>query len=158
MRTILNTAGLYMLLGVVGGMYYRELAKAHAFTGETQLSTVHTHLLALGMLFFLIVLALDKLFDLTSHRLFGWFFWTYNTGLVVTVATMTLHGTLTVLDRPSPKLIAMVAGGGHVLLTAGLILLFVTLSKRIPAKRKAGTEPAPAPPADAESQGGLKQG
>jgi hypothetical protein len=149
MRTLLNAALIYMLLGLVSGMYYRELAKAHDFTGDTQLSTVHTHLLALGMLFFLIVLALDKLFALSSHRLFGWFFWIYNAGLVVTVATMTLHGTLTVLGRPSSKAIAGISGLGHILLTAGLILLFVTLSKRIPGKGKAGNEPAPAPPADA---------
>ena len=46
---------------------------------------MHTHLLALGMLFFLIVLALEKLFTLTANRrLFAGFFWVYNAGLAVT--------------------------------------------------------------------------
>ncbi|SRR6266542_3867374 len=143
MRLILNTAAVYMILGVLSGLYYREITKANDFTGDTQLSTVHTHLLALGMLFFLIVLALEKLFALTSHRLFRWFFWIYNAGLAVTVAVMMLHGTLTVLGKPSGAAIAGIAGLGHILLTVGLILLFITLGKLIPAEKKADQPSAP---------------
>ncbi|MEV0201893.1 DUF2871 domain-containing protein [Nonomuraea sp. NPDC050691] len=134
MRKILNAAHVYMILGVVSGLYYREITKLTGFTGETQLGVVHTHLLVLGMLFFLVVLALEKLFALTSSRLFGWFFWIYNSGLAVTVAMMTLHGTLTVLGHPDSTAIALIAGLGHILLTVGLVLLFVTLGKLIPAK------------------------
>lgn len=133
MRKILNTAHIYMVIGVVSGLYYRELTKAEDFTGDTQLAVVHTHLLALGMLFFLIVLVLEKQFTLTSSRLFGWFYWIYNAGLAVTVGMMTLHGSLTVLGHTSGEGIAMVAGLGHTLLTAGLVLLFVTIGKCLPA-------------------------
>ncbi|MEV1173002.1 DUF2871 domain-containing protein [Nonomuraea sp. NPDC049784] len=143
MRKILNAAHIYMILGVVSGLYYREITKLTDFTGDTQLGVVHTHILALGMLFFLIVLALEKLFALTSIRLFGWFFWIYNAGLAVTVAMMILHGTLTVLGHPSGEAIAMIAGLGHILLTVGLILLFITLGKRIPAKSASAGDPAP---------------
>ncbi|MEU0002767.1 DUF2871 domain-containing protein [Streptomyces sp. NPDC006314] len=143
MRKILNTAHLYMIIGVVSGLYYRELTKAKDFTGDTQLAVVHTHVLALGMLFFLIVLALEKLFTLTTTPLFTWFFWIYNAGLAVTVAMMTLHGTLTVLGHDSGEAVAMAAGLGHILLTAGLVLLFVTLGKRLPAAPGKGTGPAP---------------
>ncbi|MFI6600550.1 DUF2871 domain-containing protein [Nonomuraea sp. NPDC050536] len=149
MRKILNFAHVYMILGVVSGLYYRELTKLNDFTGDTQLGVVHTHLLTLGMLFFLLVLVLEKLFALTSSKLFGWFFWIYNAGLAVTVAMMTLHGTLTVLGRPSGEAIAMIAGLGHILLTVGLVLLFVTLGKRIPAKSASASDPASAHPADA---------
>ncbi|MEV4108999.1 DUF2871 domain-containing protein [Nonomuraea sp. NPDC049695] len=143
MRKILNFAHAYMILGVVSGFYYREITKLNGFTGDTQLSVVHTHLLALGMLFLLLVLALEKLFALTSSRLFGWFFWIYNAGLALTVAMMTLHGTLTVLGHDSNEAIALAAGLGHILLTVGLVLLFITLGKRIPAKQ-APTHPAEA--------------
>ncbi|MCW2915894.1 MAG: hypothetical protein JWN52_3962 [Actinomycetia bacterium] len=147
MRKILNTAHAYMILGLVSGLYYRELTKLKGFTGQTQLGLVHTHVLALGMLFFLIVLALEKLFRLTASRLFGWFFWIYNAGLAVTVAAMAVHGTLTVLGRSSNDTIALVAGLGHILLTAGLVLLFVTLGKRIPAKPAPADEPSVPQPA-----------
>ena len=39
-------------LGTFSGFYYRELTKAHHFTGDTQLSIVHTHTLILGMFMF----------------------------------------------------------------------------------------------------------
>ncbi|MFE7171455.1 DUF2871 domain-containing protein [Streptomyces sp. NPDC057616] len=134
MRKILNTAHVYMIVGVVSGLYYREITRAEDFTGDSQLGLVHTHLLALGMLFFLVVLALEKLFTLTADRLFTWFFTLYNAGMVVTVGCMAVHGTLTVLGHDSDEAIALVAGLGHILLTVGLVLFFITLGRRIPAK------------------------
>ncbi|MFE5213487.1 MULTISPECIES: DUF2871 family protein [unclassified Streptomyces] len=77
MRKILDTAHIYMIVGLVSGLYYRNITKAEDFTGDTQLAVVHTHVLALGMMFFLIVLALEKLFALTALPLVRWFFWTY---------------------------------------------------------------------------------
>ena len=62
------SAALYTVLGLVAGLYYRELTKAQDFVGDTQLSVVHTHLLALGMLFFLVMLALEKAFTLSDSR------------------------------------------------------------------------------------------
>lgn len=146
MRKILNTAHAYMILGLVSGLYHRELTKLKGFTGQTQLGLVHTHVLALGMVFFLIVLALEKLFELTAVGLFGWFFWIYNTGLAVTVAAMAVRGTLTVLGHDGDEAIALVAGLGHILLTAGLILLFVTLGRRIPAGPAPAGEPVASRP------------
>lgn len=157
MRKILNTAHLYMILGVLSGLYYRELTKAEDFTGDSQLGVLHTHILALGMLFFLIVLVLEKQFTLTASPLFGWFYWVYNAGLALTVGMMGLHGSLTVLGYPDYEAVAAVAGAGHIILTAGLVLLFVMLGKRLPDRATAtsvaddGVPPAepvtaPAPP------------
>ncbi|MFI6317409.1 DUF2871 domain-containing protein [Nonomuraea sp. NPDC050556] len=135
MKKLLYAAHTYMIVGVISGLYYREITKLNDFTGDTQLGVVHTHLLALGMLFFLIVLALEKLFTLSAvGKLFTWFFWVYNAGLVLTVAMLTLHGTLTVLGKESGAAIAGIAGLGHIVLTVGLVLFFITLGKRIPAK------------------------
>lgn len=139
MRKILHAAHIYMIIGVISGLYYRELTKLNDFTGDTQLGVVHTHLLALGMLFFLIVLVLEKQFTLTASKLFGWFFWIYNGGLALTVVMMTIRGTLTVLGVEGGAAISGIAGLGHIILTVGLVLLFITLGKRIPAKGAATT-------------------
>ncbi|MGY4960669.1 DUF2871 family protein [Streptomyces sp. 900105245] len=74
MRKILDTAHIYMIVGLVSGLYYRDITEAEDFTGDTQLAVVHTHVLALVTMFFLIVLALEKLFALTALPLFRWFF------------------------------------------------------------------------------------
>ncbi|MDJ0346217.1 DUF2871 domain-containing protein [Streptomyces sp. H10-C2] len=131
MRKSYYAAHVYMIVGVVSGLYYREFTKAKDFEGDTQLALMHTHLLALGMLGFLIVLALDKQFQLSGTRLFTWFYWFYNAGIAVSVGMMFVHGTETVLGSHVPTAVPMIAGLGHILLTVGLILLFVLLGKRL---------------------------
>ncbi|GAA2746965.1 MULTISPECIES: DUF2871 domain-containing protein [Kitasatospora] len=153
MRKILNTAHAYMIVGLLSGLFYREFTKAKDFHGDTQLAVVHTHVLALGMLFMLIVLVLEKQFTLSSVGLFAWFFRIYNAGLVVTVGMMTLHGILTVLGRESGEAIALVAGLGHVLLTVGLVLLFITLGKCLPATKASGATDPGATAAAPSSEG-----
>ena len=82
MRRLLYAFLVYMIIGLVSGFYYRELTKAHDFTGDTQLALVHTHTLILGMFMFLILLPLEKVFKLSSYYLFNWFFIVYNIGVI----------------------------------------------------------------------------
>ncbi|MGY2745365.1 DUF2871 domain-containing protein [Arthrobacter sp. UYCu723] len=140
MKKIYYASLSYMIAGLASGLFYREFTKANDFTGDTQLSLVHTHLLAMGMLFFLAVLALDKLFNLSGLRVFNVFFWTYNAGLALTAAMMVLSGILTVQGITPSAAIAGISGLGHIGLTAGLILLFITLGKRVSGKETAEAE------------------
>lgn len=144
MRRLFHAAFAYMLVGVASGLFYREFTKINGFPeGEaTQLGLVHTHLLVLGFVVLLIVLLLEKAFTLSESRLFGWFFWLYNAGLVLTSAMLVWHGCLTVLGQESSKMIAGIAGVGHMLLTAGMVLLFLALRKRIFAVKAAAPEEA----------------
>lgn len=143
MKKIYYAAHTYMIIGVISGLCYRELTKWYDFTGDTQLGVVHTHLLALGMLFHLIVLALAKLFTLTTSPMFDWFFWVYNAGLALTVVMMTVHGIQTVVGAETGAAISGIAGLGHIVLTVGLILFFITLGKQIPAARQGNSDHAP---------------
>lgn len=140
MKKIYIASLTYMVAGLVSGLFYREFTKANDFTGGSQLSFVHTHLLALGMLFFLAVLALDKLFNLSGLRMFSVFFWVYNTGLVLTAAMMVLGGIFAVQGVTPSAAIAGISGLGHIGLTAGLVLLFITLGQRVSGKETAATE------------------
>ncbi|MEV0248978.1 DUF2871 domain-containing protein [Nocardia sp. NPDC050712] len=149
MKKLYNAAHIYMIVGLVSGLYYREITKLNDFTGDSQLGLVHTHLLALGMLFFLIVLALEKMFTLTANRLFNPFFWTYNAGLALTVTVMIIRGTRTVLGHETSEVAAHFAGGGHIILTIGLVLFFIALGKRITET----TPPVPAAAAVVRNQG-----
>lgn len=128
-----SAAAVYTLFGLAAGLFYREYTKAHNFTGDSQLSVLHTHLLALGTLFFLIVLALDKAFAISGSKLFTWFFWTYNAGLVLTVAMMVVHGVRTVTgDGESPALDG-ISGLGHIVLTVAFVLFFLALRRPVQA-------------------------
>lgn len=130
MRKIYVAALVYMVAGLAAGLFYREYTKAADFTGTTQLSVVHTHLLALGMLVLLIVLALDAVFALSGTRLFTLFFAFYNSGLVLTAGAMIVHGIRDVRGEEDLAAVAGIAGLGHILVTLGLIHLFLAIRKQ----------------------------
>jgi len=101
MKKLVRVSMFYMIFGLIAGVYYRELTKFYNYSGETQLSTLHTHILVLGMFFFLIVLLLEKNFQLTQHKNYKKFYALYNSGLGITLLVMIIHGTLTVLGDSS---------------------------------------------------------
>jgi hypothetical protein len=131
-----HAAWIYTALGLVAGLFYREYTKAKDFHGTTQLAVTHTHLLALGMLLFLVVLALTAVLPIGELKVFELFFWFYNAGLVVTVAMMVVHGIIQANgnDDEIPA-IAGIAGIGHLLITIGLVQLFLALRQGIMAKQ-----------------------
>ncbi len=133
MKKLFYAAFAYMVLGVSAGLFYREFTKSNDFPKDdfTQLSVVHTHLLVLGFIVLLIVLILEKLFQLSASRLFPWFFWIYNVGLLMTASMLTIHGVMQVTGAESSAMISGIAGLGHILLTVAMILLFLALGKRI---------------------------
>lgn len=138
MNKLFYAAFIYMGLGVASGLFYREFTKANDFAaGEfTQLGLAHTHLLTLGFIVLLVVLALEKLFSLSENSLFTWFFWTYNAGVVLTSGMLIWHGSLTVLGEESSAMIAGLAGMGHILLTIGMVLLFLSLRAGMKATKQ----------------------
>lgn len=132
MSRLLYSFLFYMIIGLLSGFYYRELTKAHHFTGDTQLALVHTHTLILGMFMFLLLLPLEKVFKLSSYYLFNWFFIVYHLGVIVTIGMMTVKGTLQVVGaKYSPEALAGFAGIGHTGMLAGLLLLFFLLRQAI---------------------------
>lgn len=135
MQKLFYSAFAYMIVGVLSGLFYREFTKANDFPeGQfTQLGLAHTHLLTLGFLVLLLVLVLEKVFTLSRSRLFTWFFWVYNVGVVLTSATLIWHGSLTVLGEESGAMISGIAGLGHIALSVGMVLLFLGLRRAIVA-------------------------
>ena len=134
MKKILNAAFIYMIAGVASGLFYREFTKLNGFPEGrvTQLGLVHTHLLTLGFIVLLIALVIEKVFGISrSPKLFAWFFWLYNAGVILTSGMLIWHGSLTVLGQESSKMIAGIAGLGHMLLTAGMVVFFVALRRAV---------------------------
>ena len=70
MKALYWASIFYLVLGLGAGVFYREFTRANDFpAGEfTQLSVVHTHLLALGFMMSLIFLVLEKVFGLLRGR------------------------------------------------------------------------------------------
>ena len=132
-RMLLAAVSAYTLAGLAVGLFYREFTKLNGYEEgmHGQLGLAHTHILTLGVVVLLIVMALEKTFGLSSGRLFRWFFWIYNAGVVISAAGLVWHGMLQVLGEESSKMIAGIAGTGHMLLGAGFVLLLLMLRKAI---------------------------
>ena len=61
-----NFAFIYAIAAMAFGVFYREFTKFNGFTAKTALSVVHTHYFLLGVVFFLLLLLLEKNFSFTS--------------------------------------------------------------------------------------------
>lgn len=141
-RKLYLAAAAWTVVGLAGGLFYREFTKALTFDGNTQLALVHTHALVLGTVSLLLVMALVKVFDLGGRPLTA-FFWTWNAGMVLTIGGLVVKGCLQVLKdglADSPAL-AGFSGLGHVVLTAAFVLLFLALRPAI-ASNTAGRRSA----------------
>lgn len=134
MKKLAKTSMTYMIAGLVSGVFYREFTRMNDFQGKTQLSTLHTHILILGMFFFLIVLLLENAFQLTEHKNFKKFYALYNTGLGITLMMMIVHGVMSVLGKQASGMTAGISGIGHILLTVGLGFFFNVLLAQVGKK------------------------
>jgi len=142
MKKLFYASFAYLLVGVASGLFYREFTKLGDFPeGQfTQLGLAHTHLLTLGFIVLLIALVLEKVFAVSrSRKLFAWFFWLYNAGVILTSAMLIWHGSLTVLGQESTAMIAGIAGLGHILVTAGMIVFFLALRRAIVSQTPVAT-------------------
>lgn len=91
MKRYINTALLYAIFAMAGGVFYREFTKFNGFTGKTTLSVVHTHYFLLGMVFFLLLLLLEKNFSFTGAKT-GRVLAAYHIGLNLTAVMFVVRG------------------------------------------------------------------
>lgn len=133
MKRYINISLAYAIAAMAGGVFYREFTKYNNFTGVTSLGKVHAHLFLLGMLMFLIVALFAAHNDLTKHKTFRAFLWTYNIGVRLTAVMLLVRGVTQVLSLPlsagTSAAISGIAGIGHILVGTGIILLLLALKK-----------------------------
>lgn len=134
MKRYMNTALLYAVLAMAGGVFYREFTKFNGFTGKTTLGVVHTHYFLLGMVFFLLLLVLEKNFSFTAAstaRVLA----VYHVGLNLTAVMFVVRGVTQVLGTElssgASAAISGIAGIGHILLGVSLVLLLVQIRRSV---------------------------
>ena len=134
MKRYANASLLYALIAMAGGVFYREFTKFSGFTGKTALSVVHTHYFLLGMVFFLLLLLLEKSFAF-SGEMTGCVLALYHVGLNVTGAALLVRGVAQVLALPLSRAmdasLSGVAGIGHLLLGVSMVLLLLRIRKKV---------------------------
>lgn len=134
MKRYVNTALIYAILAMVGGVFYRELTKFQGFAGKTTLSVVHTHYFVLGVLFFLLLLVLEKQFSFSRTRTYR-VLAVYHVGLNLTAVMFVVRGVTQVLamnlSKGASAAISGMAGVGHILLGVSLVLVLMEVKRSI---------------------------
>ena len=102
-----------------GGVFYREF---------TTLSVVHTHCLMVGMVFFLLLVVVEKNFHFIDNKVLKYLLF-YHIGLNLTVVMLIIRGVVQVLSLDvSSAVLSGIAGIGHLIL--GISMVFVLISIR----------------------------
>ena len=139
MKRYINAALLYAILAMAGGVFYREFTKFNGFTAKTTLSVIHTHYFLLGMVFFLLLLVLEKNLSFTGTTT-GRVLFLYHLGLNLTAVMLVVRGITQVLGTPLSSgmsaAISGMAGIGHILLGVSLVLLLLQIRKRVAAAQE----------------------
>ena len=138
MKRYINSALLYAVLAMTGGVFYREFTKFNGFTGKTTLSVVHTHYFLLGMVFFLALLLLEKSFSFTGAKT-GRVLAVYHAGLNLAAVMLVVRGVAQVLvpalSSGMSAAISGIAGIGHILLGVSMVLLLVQVKRAVSAAK-----------------------
>lgn len=136
MKRYINSALVYAVLAMAGGVFYREFTKFSGYTAKTTLSVVHTHYFLLGMVFFLLLLLLEKSFSFTVAKT-GRALVVYHVGLNLTAVMLVVRGVTqvlgTTLSSGMSAVISGMAGIGHILLGVSMVLLLVQIKRAVSA-------------------------
>mgnify|MGYP003369483895 CR=1 FL=1 len=134
MKRYANASITYAIIAMVCGVFYREFTKLNGFTGETALSVMHTHYFMLGMVFFLLLLLLEKNFYFSNTKT-NKVMLVYHIGLNVTGAAFLVRGILQVqgaaLSSALTASISGIAGIGHMLLGVSIVLVLLQIKKSV---------------------------
>lgn len=132
MKKCLNISLVYAIAGLAGGVFYREFTKMNGFDGVTALGKVHTHLLLLGMIVFLIAALFCAHFkSLPERKTFKAFMVVYNIGVPMTAIMMAVRGVTEVLKLELTRVVNAAISGfsgiAHIITGVGIILLVLSL-------------------------------
>lgn len=131
---------IYAITAMVFGVFYREFTKFNGFEGNTRLSVIHTHYFVLGMLFFLVLMLIEKNFGISSQKNLRRFVLTYNIGINITGAAFLARGLTQVfqseLSKGADASISGVAGIGHIIIGISLIMILLKIKKTASENQK----------------------
>ncbi len=128
MKKLINTAFVYTIVALLAGAFYREFTKFMNYSEGTSLAFVHTHLMVLGAVFFLIIALFAASTDLLLHPKFERTIRLYHFSVIAMVGMMFVRGITQIMmpdvSRAIDFSISGLAGLSHICMLVSFILLF----------------------------------
>lgn len=136
---LVRAAVAWTVVGLASGLYYREMTKHFGLADApdlagTQLAVVHTHVLTLGTIVMLVLLALAAQFaGFGEDWRVRWGVWLWQVGLALTTLGMLVIGSLQVsgIEGFNTPALGGVSGLGHILLTAAFVFILLGLLRAV---------------------------
>lgn len=118
-----------LIMGLIGGVFYREFTKFYGFSDVTHLGKIHVHTLVLGFVVSLLMYLLAK--DTNDVKSLKKPYEIYLTGLTFTIVNMVVIGIYEVVREETDVIIRAAIDGtsgiGHIILGVGIVWMFVKL-------------------------------
>lgn len=134
MKKYANSALIYAILAMVGGVFFREFTKFNGSEGATTLAFVHTHYFALGMIVFLLLVLLENALHITDAKV-SRAVTAYHISLNATAAMLVVRGVPQVLGIElaygMDAAISGVAGLGHIVLGVSIVLILLGVKRAV---------------------------
>lgn len=132
-KNILGLSYTSLIMGLIGGVFYREFTKFYGYHAENHLSKLHVHILVLGFLSMFIIYIISKEYDLESILSLRKPIYVFMSGLTFTVVNMTLFGIYEVVSEGknivNKAAIEGLSGIGHITLAIGIVWTIVRIFK-----------------------------
>lgn len=126
MKQLFRTFLIFLILALAveaGILICTKVAGWNNFeSGRPFLAAVHVHLMAMGALFFLIQMILEKIFCLSENRWYKIFYILYLTGISIAVALMLYKGFAQIFEFSVIR--GLTEGGAAIGHTAAFVGLF----------------------------------
>ena len=120
---------MLLIMGLIGGVFYREFTKFYGFTDVTHLGKIHVHTLVLGFVVSLLLYLLAK--DMNDVKLLKKPYAIYLTGFTFTIVNMVVIGIYEVVREGMDVIVRAAIDGtsgiGHIILGVGIVWMFVKL-------------------------------
>lgn len=125
MKHLMLASIIYAVLALVGGVFYHEFTKLNGFT---ILSVVHTHYLILGMVFFLLLVLVEKNYSFINDKVRKYLL-LYHIGLNLTVVMLVVCGVVQVLSLNVSSVVLF--GIAHLILGISMVLVLFSIENCI---------------------------
>ena len=119
MKRLMNASIVYGVLGLIGGVFYREF---------TTLSVVHTHYLMLEMVLFLLLVVVEKNFHFVDNKVLKYLIF-YHIVLILTVVMLVVRGVVQVLSLDVSSVVLF--GIAHLILGISMVLVLFSIGNCI---------------------------
>lgn len=128
---ILGISFTFLIMGLVGGVFYREFTKFYNYTQTNHLGKIHVHTLVLGFIGLLLIYLLTKRYDSQMLANLKKPIVTFASGLTFTLVNLTLIGIYEVVglgqETISRPAIDGISGLGHIVLGVGLVWTIIRI-------------------------------